>query len=470
MRQLLFSIILCGNIYSLSAQVDAHYWSHQYGAKGLLLNGAVIASPSGETSIFYNPGAIGIDDNLGFAFSFLSPTYSQLHIENIIGDDNNITDRGLGFSPGFIGARFKPFRTDKIIAGAALFERYKTDIDIDSRVVNRVNSDRLFRADLDFRRKISEEWLALGLAYNISPNFGIGLSQFSVWHSQNLELNVKKEILQTDIPTAVEFSWRNEFNYSLNVQSGFITKVGFSYQDSTFNAGLTYTSPVYGLIRKDARYATEDHRVNNIKEEYSSTSNRKETELLDFRSPSSVGVGLDIKVNKSQFSLAVEYFNRVPVYELINDIDNSFDGLISDEEPITVALSTENKAVTNMSVGLQHRTSDKATIYAGFRTDYDQSNTLIINQNLEYLGTVGNIYHLSGGSTLTGSKNVLSVGIDIGYGSSGGGRQLADLSNLTQENLFTFSGKENVDSQFFSFMLFMTYDFIFSGFQRNRNE
>ena len=63
---LLLFAILSGTAHS---QTDAHYWSHQFGAHGLLLNGAVISSAHDETSIFYNPGAITLDGNLGFAFS-----------------------------------------------------------------------------------------------------------------------------------------------------------------------------------------------------------------------------------------------------------------------------------------------------------------------------------------------------------------------------------------------------------------
>ena len=46
-------IVLFSN-YSFG-QTDSHYWTHQYGAKGLLLNGAVIASADDETNIYYNP-------------------------------------------------------------------------------------------------------------------------------------------------------------------------------------------------------------------------------------------------------------------------------------------------------------------------------------------------------------------------------------------------------------------------------
>jgi len=110
---------------TLLAQVESHYWTHQYGAKGLLLNGAVIASSDDETSIFYNPGSMGLGDNLGFAFSFLTPTFSQLTTENFIGDDNIIQDRGFGFSPGFLAFSFNPISTENLVLGVASFKRYE---------------------------------------------------------------------------------------------------------------------------------------------------------------------------------------------------------------------------------------------------------------------------------------------------------------------------------------------------------
>ena len=155
-KLLILIILLCPALW-LTAQVDAHYWTHQYGAKGLLLNGAVIASAEGETSLFYNPGSIGIGDDLGFAFSFLSPAYSNLQVRNIIGDDNVIRDTGLGFSPGFLGIRFKPFKSERFVAGVTAFERFRTEISFEDRVVDRVNqgNERLFSGDLDFSRRIS---------------------------------------------------------------------------------------------------------------------------------------------------------------------------------------------------------------------------------------------------------------------------------------------------------------------------
>lgn len=463
--KLLFFFILSSSAVNISAQLDAHYWSHQYGAKGLLLNGAVIASPDGETSIFYNPGAMALDDDLGFAFSFLSPTYSNLTVNNFIGNENSFKDDGLSYSPGFAGLRFKPFKSDKLVAGFAMFKRYKTKIGFKDRVVDRVSDlgILLFRADLDFQRKLSEDWVSFGLAAKLSDKLGIGLTQVSVWHNQNLEFNWKKEIVENRDPNALAQSWRNEFAYSYNVYSGFLTKLGLNYRADKFNLGLTYTSPTYSPLRTKASYNLEDNRINKLTETYLTTSNRDKTELQNFKSPMSVGFGLDIKLDSTKISLGAEYFFEIEEYTILEEIDDSFDGISTGDASIPIQIKSQNDRVFNFAIGIQHQFSKRTTWYGGFRTDLSQNNALSINKNTEYLGYVDDIFHLSGGFTFYNGRNHFSLGTDLGYGSNKGGAQLVDLTNFSPNDLFSFSGNENVTSRFYSIMLFFTYDFIFGG-------
>ena len=115
MKKLAILLLVLWHSSNLLAQIDAHYWSHQYGAKGLLLNGAVIASVDDQTSIFYNPACIGQGNDLGFVFSYLTPTYSTLQTDNFTGVGSFFRDDDLGFSPGFAAVRFKPlFKIYKI--------------------------------------------------------------------------------------------------------------------------------------------------------------------------------------------------------------------------------------------------------------------------------------------------------------------------------------------------------------------
>ncbi|MDA8693244.1 hypothetical protein N9L92_04210 [Saprospiraceae bacterium] len=457
---ILLFVTFSGVIFS---QTDSHYWSNQFGAHGLLLNGAVISSAHDETSIFYNPGAIPLHGNLGFAFSFISPTYANLSNKNFLGNNQRLSDSGFGFSPGFLAVRFKPFKTDKIVAGVATFERFESDINFDDRVVDKVDMENLFvfRSDLNFKRRKSENWYGVALGYKINENLGIGFSQFSVWHGENLELDFTKEILVSSNPTNVVQSWRSAFDYDLSVYSGWITKFGMSYCDEIIGLGLTVTTPLYGGIRSGASYAIDDQRINNIDTTISVVSNREDLDEAVYKSPLSIGLGFDCKLGKYRIYTSAEYFRPIDMYTLFSDSGDTFDGIATTESNFDIGVVTGNEAVLNFAVGFEYFRNDRITLLGGFRTDFNESNNLMINESTEYLSTTPNVFHVSGGVLATYGKNIFSLGADIGYGRSQNGQQLTDLSNITNENIFTFSGDDTVNSEYFSFSIFLTYDFIF---------
>ncbi len=454
------------------AQTDSHYWTNQYGAQGLLLNGAVIAAPSGETSLFYNPGAMGMDDDLGFAFSFLTPTFSNLKTTNLIGDNNSITDRSISLAPGFLGVRFRPFNSKSITVGISKFKRFKTDINYQDRVISQVNGfdDYILRADLDFNREVSEDWYGIGLGLNLGDNIGIGVSQFSVWHGQDLNIDFKNEIVINNDPTSTIQSLRYATDYSFRINSGFITKLGISYKTEPICFGLTYTSPLYGVIYDIGSYNFEELKVNTLLTEFSSNSNRNDTRNIAYRTPHSVGLGIDIHTSKTTVSISSEYFTNIERYRIIDETDDSFDGQSDVSNETSFVVDLENEAVLNLAVGVQREFSEKATWVFGFRTDFNQNTTLNINNNPSYFGGVGDVFHLSGGTMLNLKRNQFSCGLDLGIGRRTKGQQLVDLSNITPSTVFNFSEQENVNNNFYSVMLFVTYDFIYKRFSSSNSK
>ena len=458
-------ILLVLFVKPLVCQIDAHYWTHQYGAKGLLLNGAVIASSEDETNIFYNPGAIGQDDNLGFAFSFLSPTYAKLQAQNFLGDNSKISDDGIGFSPGFLAVRWQPFDSKKITVGVATFQRLRSDIKFKNRVVDKINSSGSFilRADLDFERDISEDWFGVGISYNITDNLGIGISQFSTWHGQRLDVQLKKEVFTSAKPQDVFASWRSDFNYDLSTYSGWISKIGVSYKVDSIRIGATLTTPTYGILRSSASYSIDDQRIITSENVTEVISNRNSIDLVNFKTPLSIGMGFEYLFGNTCVSFSAEYFEAIPEYTFFSEIDDSFDGNAQGNADAFVEVKSKNLSVLNIAIGVQYQKSEKITFLSGFRTDFNQNNSLLLNNSAEYLGSAPDIFHLSGGAMFNYGKNVFSIGFDIGYGRRSGAKQLADFGDVNIDNLFTFSGKNNVTNTFFSGMLFITYDFIFKG-------
>jgi len=458
---MIFSIICLSGI-NAGAQIEANYWTHQYGSKGQLLNGAVIASPDGETSTFYNPGAIGMDDDLGFLFSYITPTYSSLRTQNILGDGTQIRDRGLNFAPGYFGLRLRPFQNKNITVALSNFERYDSSIRLDDREVSDVVDfpDLIYRFDLDFRRNYSEKWRGIGIAYNISDNVGFGLSQFSVWRRDQFNLESVSEIQSIEIANVLSQFKRHESTYRFNINSAFITKLGFSYKSENLCLGLTYTSPQYGTIHKSATYNIEDQLVDDVNGKTTSRSNRDNTSNLTYKSPHSVGLGLDIHRGGTSVSISSEYFFGIDRYQILNEMTTA-----PNEAPFRVA--SENEAVLNFAVGIQRDLSEKTSLVFGFRTDFNQKNILSVNDNPNFLGIVGNVYHFSGGNLIEFKNNQFSCGFDLAFAKRSNGTQLVDLAAISPAAFPDLGGKKNVTNRFHSFTIFFTYDFIFDRFRKS---
>ena len=159
----------------------------------------------------------------------------------------------------------------------------------------------------------------------------------------------------------------------------------------------------------------------------------------------------------------MEYFGQVGRHKIFEDIDDRFDGLAPDSLITISVLENSSQSVFNIALGYYKKTSEKVTLLFGARTDFDQNNNLRLNSTTEYLGTTGNVFHISGGGSFNYGRNQFSMGMDLAYGRRDNGSQLVDLSDIDMDNFFLLNGRNNVSSRFFAVSLFVTYDFIFSG-------
>lgn len=452
--------------YSSSGQIGAHYWSHQYGSKGLLMNGAVIASPEDETSIYYNPGAMGLDKQLGFAFSFITPSYSEFRINNLIGDGQKLQQRKVNTSPGFFAVRFRPFRDNNIVMGVTTFKRYKSDFSFTDQDTYPPFLENFFsvRSDFDFENKVSEDWIGIGIAYKVSENIGIGLTQYGIIHSQSSRFFLNKEKIEVDDPTKIIQSWRTSFNYNFSLYGGAITKLGFSYKADNFKAGLTYTSPTWGRITSSASYSFDDLRA-----EFQSinvSTQRENVSLLNFKTAHSFGVGVEFDIRKFGVAFSAELFTGVDQFTYLEVNGSPFLQEIETQPSSTITpLESRFNSTSNFALAVQYFHSPRTTLITGIRTDYNQIDFTTLGDNKSFASLTPNIYHLTVGTLRTGSKNSFAIGMDIGIGQSTNGKQLIDFNNITSENFYTFNGQNNVSSRFRSLTLFFTYDFLFQGIQ-----
>ena len=468
-KQVSITFILVFFIFCLNAQNDAHYWTHQYGAKGLLLNGAVIASTEDETAVFYNPGAMGNGEEFGLSLSFFTPTFGVLRTKDYLGAGSEVKDRGFGFGPGFGAIGFKPFRSDKLRAAITSFTRFRSDVRLRSREVGVVEnqSDLLFMGNMEFKRSMAQRWFGFGMAYRFSDHFSLGVSQFLTFHSENTDLRIRKEIVHRDNPFELMQGWRTNFRYGFSTQGGMLTKIGISAGQEDVKIGMVITTPTYYKFRGNANYDSDDQKI------YSNGdvilfSNLVDAKLQHFKTPWSIGMGVDLKSEKSRISFSAEHFQKIKLYTVISDIDDPFNGLANGGNEQMTTVRIENRSVLNLALGLQRKCSEKSTLILGFRTDRNQRLVDQDLQTLSFLSTSPSIFHISCGGFFALNNNQFSVGMDYAFGRKKTRGRLVDLSDITPDNLFSFSEKGSVSSRYQSIVFIFTYDFILKSWKDRR--
>ena len=441
------------------SQVNAHYWSHQYGSKGLLLNGSVIASVNDETAIFYNPGAMGMTEDFGLSLSLITPTFSQLRTTDFLGENTSFRDQGLGLAPGLVAALIKPFGTDNVTLGLTAFNRFKSEINVEDRIVNEVlnNPNQLFLGDVDFNRRLSETWLGLGLSFKLRKNLAIGFTQFLTWRGEKVSLNFRKEILDINNPANLIVGWRSNFEYGYSANGGVLTKFGLCWYPFGIKIGATFTTGTYGLILKGADYAFEDQKV-FLDDSSTASSNDRSVDLNDYYTPWSIGFGIELPIGKNKLSISTEYFAPIGKYLLIDDTDDPLDGLSPESVPTTIRIGQSNDRVINVAIGIERKLNRKYTWFYGLRTDFSPRGLFELGEGVSFLASTPNIYHVSTGGAYSYRRSQFSVGLDYGFGHKRGGEQLTDISDVTVDNIFQFSGEDDVKTFVHQISLYITYD------------
>lgn len=460
-RTLLFFFLSIANI--LSAQIDAHYWTHQFGGHALLLNGAVIANTDDETAIFYNPGTMAMKDNnndLAVSLSFLTPTYSTLDTKNYFGEGSNIEATDLGFTPGLAALGFNPFGKKNFRMALTSFTRYQSKINFRYRTVVPIVDveNQLYEANLSFKRKLSETWLGVGAAWRFFNVIGFGVSQFATFHSQETDLRVDQDILTRNTPTELLGSWRNRDKYYFNTLGRMITKVGLSIQAGQFKFGLTATSPSYGGV-----YSKSEYEKDELKKYTDGTTtlinDRAEGKVERFKTPFSLGAGLEFPLYDALISLSGEYFFGVSDYTVFEINNDPYGGLVENPPTTDFTLRNGNHAVFNLAFGLQAELSKKSTMVFGMRSDFNQQKEQDGNNALQILSTTPSVIHVSLGNVLEIWKSRFSFGFDYGIGIRNSQSPTIDVYSTNLDNLFNPPVERTVKWRFQSFVLILAYDF-----------
>ncbi len=458
--------------FLVAAQLDSHYWTSQFGGKGLLLNGAVIASSQDENAIFYNPASLGKGSDFGVSLSFLAPVFSENKVSNFLQEDSDFSDNSFGLAPGFAAVSFPLTKNRKVKSALASFTRFQSNIDYKDREVtnNPDNPDILNVGKIDFTKQLAERWFGFGASYEINNNFSLGGSQFIIVRRESTALTLHRNFVTKSNPNNLYRSYRFSEQYKISSSVGFITKIGLTWQASNRDLilGLTATTPSYGYLSKKGAY-NYDIFAKVSKDSVLTLSNHLEGIPIHFKShPLALGIGLDYKVGHWRFSMSSEYYHSIAKYSIAKISTDPYLGLSSSQVSHELNLVNSASSVTNFAVGITCDLRSDLSILVGGRSDFDPQRRTEAITTFEVLNSIPSVFHISAGSLIHSNGKQISIGLDYGFGKKFEVQNVFDFENVNSSDIEFV--RRPLNSKYRSFLLILTYDFIFDKFRNQRSE
>ncbi|MEZ5022464.1 MAG: hypothetical protein R2728_04240 [Chitinophagales bacterium] len=281
------------------AQNDAHYSATQFGLKGMLMSGALVAGDDDGSMTFYNPAALGYVRARAIDIALLVPSFEITQFKNAFGDQSKDSELDFQMIPNLISFKLSLIKNPKVGMGAAVlyknnyenFLQYQSSVEVGDNVLN---------SDIQYRNRKKEVWVGLGISYALNLNFNIGLTQFVTFRRSIYSHQFSQTIIPNVGSTTILGLVDQQFNTDLKTHFGLVNKLGISYKGKKLDIGFTLTTPTYGYPVRNGDYqyksfiqATEDDAL-------SGEAFTQEKEKVVLKTPFSTAFGMTVKPKISQ--------------------------------------------------------------------------------------------------------------------------------------------------------------------------
>ncbi len=440
----------------LSAQNDAHYNASQFGLKGMLLSGALVAGNNDASMIYYNPAAIGYSKEKALDISLFVPNFELTKLKNTFGVEAKKGSFDFQMVPSLLSFKLSLIKNPKV--GMAATVLYKNNFD-NALLFNasQTTSNGFLSSDIQYSFQKREIWIGVGISYELNSHFSIGLSQFITFRRLFYDHQFSQTIVSEQGSTNIIALIENNFDTDLKAHFGLVNKFGIAYKSSVVNIGLTLTTPTYGYPIRKASYQFKTLYSALNSTNMNGTIYTRDKEELLLKTPFSIAGGIAFKINDiAVINLTAEYFGKIKDYNIIRKVGNNE----------TFTTKEGAKQIVNVAIGWQINLNDKFSYLGGFRTDFNHGKT-INNTTTQLYKSNWNIYHISNGLNFTYKKNKITIGIDYGFSFD---KLDAPYVNLSEFNNANAGSDLSQKINYQSYTLLLTYGFLISNIKKDQNE
>ncbi|MGD8628450.1 MAG: hypothetical protein PVH52_05175, partial [bacterium] len=170
-----------------AAAQDTHYWTYTYGTRASLLNGAIIGSVVDISATYYNPGALPLIEDIEVLLAARSFHYPNIWLRGIGGTDLDLKSSRLAPAPSIVAGMFRIDWAGGHRFGYSILTRQSARLNIKGSWVGTRDSIPGFSdpetasADALVSEDLTETWVGMSWGYGLSPNIGIGVTQYAAF-------------------------------------------------------------------------------------------------------------------------------------------------------------------------------------------------------------------------------------------------------------------------------------------------
>ena len=424
---------------------ESNYANYEVGSKATMLGGSVVAGVDNISAVFYNPGALSFIENSSITLETSTLFGGNLQIKNGAGNSLDIKSNFFDVIPSLIGGVVKnkkspdwTFAYSSITVNSSFIEfNVRNTMFID--ILSSSAGTELYEGIYDYSNKMRENWLGASASKKLNENFGLGISLFGVYFTQDFSLRQSATASEVTGDIITASLAQSSIQRDLRMRSfGFIVKMGGVYKWESSSIGFTITSPTLNvdILAKGDISQTISIQIPGIGVP-SATENLYGNKLSTYhRTPLKLSIGYQREWLKSTWNFSVTYNSAVNEYVMIESEPHVFEN-----PPLVkpaIAAFDMARQILNVAIGLRKNIREGLSFLGGARTDLNYSSDSFLDSD-RYIPKMSywNLYHITGGVIWSNQKAHLTLGADYAFGLSKGDLQQVNLSDpLETELLF----------------------------------